>query len=321
MAQTPTHPVLCDFLDDMGYAPSTTRSVTSHLCIFERWATAHQLDILRVGHRDLQAFLDQRGVGPSALHKAWQVLDSLYGWMSRPHPRQRRDRPGANLLEHNPMLKVPAPHVPDKLPGRRYAQADAVAALLTYYDRLATRRRHGSGEFVRAKRNAAVLALVAGSGMRIGEVPWIDLHHLVRAGDDYVAVIVGGDDGTHTKNRKGREVPVSEEASRYLRRYLRYRGTEPGPLFLGREAHTVDPSGRMTTRALQEVFKRATKRVGVSLSPHDLRREWTATAHRNGATADDIMLVGGWSKKETMLTYAGPAAGTAAARRLRAVAS
>ena len=190
---------------------------------------------------------------------------------------------GANLLEANPMLKVLAPHVPDVLPGRRYAQAVSVAALLTYYDRLATFRRHGSGEFVRAKRNAAVLALVAGSGMRIGEVPWIDLHHLVRAGDDYVAVIVGGDDGTHTKNRKGREVPVSEEASRYLRRYLRYRGTEPGPLFLGREAHTVDPSGRMTTRALQEVFKRATRRTGVSPSPHDLRREWTATAHRNGA--------------------------------------
>ena len=33
------------------------------------------------------------------------------------------------------------------------------------------------------------------------------------------------------------------------------------------------------------------------------------------------MLVGGWSKKETMLTYAGPAAGCVAARRLRAVAS
>src|SRR4029077_12330276 len=80
MPQTPAHPVLCDFLDDMGYAPSTTRSVTSNLCIFERWATAHELDILSVTHHELQSFLDQRGVGPSALHKAWQVLDTLYGW-------------------------------------------------------------------------------------------------------------------------------------------------------------------------------------------------------------------------------------------------
>ena len=157
MAQTPAHPVLCDFLDDMGYAPSTSRSVTSHLCIFERWATAHDVDILRAGHLELRAFLDERGgeVGPSTLFKAWQVLDALYGWMARPHARERKDRPGANLIEANPMLKVRAPHVPDRLPGRRYAQADDVAKLLTYYDRLATRRKHGSGEFVRAKRNAA----------------------------------------------------------------------------------------------------------------------------------------------------------------------
>ena len=72
-------------------------------------------------------------------------------------------------------------------------------------------------------------------------------------------------------------------------------------------------------RALQEVFKRATRRVGVKMSPHDLRREWTAMQHRKGATHDDIMLVGGWTKKETMLTYAGDAAKLAAARRLRAV--
>ena len=237
MAQTPTHPVLCDFLDDMGYAPSTNRTVTTSqfLGIFERWATTHDLDILRgrPASGELQGFLDQRGVGPSKRQaKAWCRCSTsrCTGGCHRPHPRQRRDRPGANLLEANPMLKVPAPHVPDKPFGRRYAQADAVAALLTYYDRLATRRRHGSGEFVRAKRNAAVLALVAGSGMRIGEVPWIDLHHLVRAGDDYVAVIVGGDDGTHTKNRKGREVPVSEEASRYLRRYLALPRPRAGPV-------------------------------------------------------------------------------------------
>jgi integrase len=320
MPQQTAHPVLGDFLDDMAYAESTTRSVTSHLCIFERWATAHGLDILKATHVELAAFQADRAatVGASTLFKSWQVLDSFYGWAQRPHPTTRKDRPGGNLIDRNPMLKVPAPVVPDRLPNRRYASAADVDKMLTYFDRLATRRRAGTGEFLRAKRNAAVLALVADSGMRIGEVPWIDLHHLITdANGDYVAVTVGGDDGSHTKTAKGREVPVSARANRYLRRYVRHRGTDPGPLFIGREAHTNDPTGRMTTRALQEVVKRATKRVGVELSPHDLRREWTAEMHRAGASNDDIKLAGGWSKSETMLLYAGQAAGLAAAGRLR----
>lgn len=331
MPQQTTHPALGDFLDDMQvpagptrrkprWSPSTVRSATSILCQYERWLAANRLELLAVTHQQLGAYIDERGVqvGPSALHKTWQILDDFYAWAARPHPTARKDRPGANLLDCNPMLKIAAPEVPDRLPNRRYASAADVTAMLTYFDRLATRRKSGTGEFVRAKRNAAVLALVAGSGVRIGEVPWIDLHHLITdETGNYVAVTIGGDDGSHTKTRKGREVPVSEQAGRYLRRYVRHRGTEPGPLFIGRLAHTNDPAGRMTTRALQDVIKRATKRVGVELSPHDLRREWTAEMHRAGATNDDIMLAGGWVKRETMLTYGGQAAGLAAASRLR----
>ena len=207
--------MLCDFLGRHGLRPVKDDPLGHLPPVHLRTLGDHRTSStsVRAGHRDLQAFPRpaHRRRPVRALHKAWQVLfdSSCTGGCRARTPRQRRDRPGANLLDANPMLKaVPAPHVPDKLAWpARYAQADAVAALLTYYDpRFAsTRRRHGSGGGVRPRQTQrrGARALVAGSGMRIGEVPWIDLHHLVRALVTTTSlVIVGGDDGTHTKNRK-----------------------------------------------------------------------------------------------------------------------
>ena len=150
----------------MGYAPSTTRSVTSHLCIFERWANAHDVDILRVGHARRAGCVPRPGAaaGPSTpVQGVVQVLGRAVRVDVAPAPRPtRKHRLGANLIDRNPMLKVTAPVVPDRLPNRRYAQDDDVAKPCADLLRPSGHpaQAHGRvGEFIRAKRNAAVLAL------------------------------------------------------------------------------------------------------------------------------------------------------------------
>ena len=92
-------------------------------------------------------------------------------------------------------------------------------------------------------------------------------------------------------------MPVHPETRWPLERYLRKRGRMPGPLFMGRIAHTKDVDGRLTVRKrIRGVVARAAKVTGVPLSSHQLRRGWTAQFLRQ--SRGDVLtleIVGGWA--------------------------
>jgi integrase len=147
------------------------------------------------------------------------------------------------------------------------------------------------------------------SGCRVSDLVAIDLHHLVR--DErgvIVACRIGGDDGTHTKTGHARLVPVHLETPALLERYLRRRGKAPGPLFLGRIPHCVDPTGRLSSKAIQQVVNRAARRCGIVLSAHDMRRGWTVDSRRRGVDNLSIRTVAGWSSDRMLARYFGPEA-------------
>lgn len=338
MPQTVTNPLLAEFLDSggrkgrdySGYAASSRQTMTSVLCRWERWCAEHAVEIHLADAELFRNYLKARQdgsraeyghAGHSTLHKDWQTIDGLYAWLARPVAYERNQRHGAGLLERNPMLEVAAPFVPQVLPNRRYVSADDVEPMLTYFNKLASTRKMRGGEFLRARRNAAVLAMLTASGMRIGEVRWIDLDHLVVEDGEFIAVRVGGEDGTRTKTGKGRFTMLDRRADYYLRQYLRWRGTEAGPLFIGREAHTKDAAGRLSTGALGEALKRAAKRAGVAVSPHDLRRGWTETLTEAGVLDNDIKRMAGWEPEHdsSFARYAGRSASMASVRRAREI--
>lgn len=336
MPQTVTDPLLAEFLDSggrrnrdyAGYAGSSRQTMTSVLCRWERWCAEHRTNLIDADAELLRNYLKARQdgtggyghAGPSTLHKDWQTVDGFYAYLARPVAYDRRQRGGAGLLTRNPMLEIAAPFVPQVLPNRRYVAAADIEPMLAYFNKLASRRKLGTGEFVRARRNAAVLALLTASGMRIGEVRWLDLEHLIEEDGEFVAVFIGGEDGTHTKTGRSRFSLLDERASYYLRQYLRWRGAEPGPLFIGRAAHTKDPSGRMLTGGFTEAVKRAAKRCDIAVSPHDLRRGWTETLNEAGVLPDDIKRMGGWEPDHdsSFARYSGRSASMAAVRRARA---
>jgi len=308
-------PELADFLDEVPWSPANRANARCNLARAERWLAAEGVAPLEATHRHLRGYLAAReasGVGGSTRHKEWQHLQAFYAWAARPVVEG-----GAGILDTNPALRVGAPEVP-KAPRVRVAEASDVAALLDYFARTA-RLRRGGGERERALRNSAMVSLMFRSGCRVGELPWIDVADLARdRAGELVAVRVGGDDGTHTKAGKGRLVPLVDETPRVLERYLRARGDTPGPLFLGREAHTADLGRRLTVRAIRDVVERGARAAGVTVSSHDLRRGWTVESHRRGVDAVSLRLVGGWTSDDMIVRYLGPDAQAHAVEAFRA---
>jgi len=153
----------------------------------------------------------------------------------------------------------------------------------------------------------AMVSLIFRSGCRVGEVPWIDLDHVVRDADGVIThCIIGGDDGAHTKSGKRRLVPITDETPKLLERYLRHRGQQPGPLFLGREAHTAALDRRLQAHAICDVVQRAAKQLGIAISPHDMRRGWAIQSKRRGVDAASLKRAAGWASDAMMNRYFGP---------------
>ena len=116
-----------------------------------------------------------------------------------------------------------------------------------------------------AVRDAALVGVLYGAGMRHSEVVALDLADL---NTETGAIVVRAG-----KGRKDRIVYSSEGALEALRDWVIVRGSEAGPLFC-----PVRKGGRIVLRRMtdQAVFNRLrflAERVGVkSFSPHDLRR-------------------------------------------------
>lgn len=306
MPTNPTDPDLCDFLDESGWSAATLSNARSILVRWERELGA--VAVLDADHRHLRPWIDPATTGRAGatLHKRWQVVGAFYGWAANPIPKRSDDPAGAGLLDRNPMARVRPPHVPETLTAR-IATPDMAHALESHFVRhAAAMRGRGDGERERALRNASIVSVMMRAGLRSGDVVGVDVEHLVRddAGE-LVAVIVGGTDGTRTKNRRRRMAPVVDETPALLARYLRVRGSAPGPLFLGRAAHTADLERRMTARAVQDVIRRGARACGLELSSHDLRRGFAVTSAERGVDRGWIKTVAGWGNDQMLDRYLG----------------
>lgn len=284
MSATPLDADAADFLDDLDYRGHTRTVAVSVLNRWARWCVTHDTTVRAAGHRDLRAFLDAResaGVAPSTRRKDWQTITAFYAWAARPtRPAQRGDRPGGGILKADPMLSVRAPYVSSK-PATRAAKADEVERLLDSFP---------SDEY--GRRNAAMVSLMFRSGMRVGELPGLNLADLVDWGATGRQVLLV--DGADTKTGEPRRIPVHPETQRLLARYLRRRGRLPGPLFMANG--TADGDGRLTTSAVRQMVKRAAKRAGVPVTSHQFRRGFVSQYLK--ASRGDVLgleVIGGWA--------------------------
>ncbi|MCH9650794.1 MAG: tyrosine-type recombinase/integrase [Deltaproteobacteria bacterium] len=143
-------------------------------------------------------------------------------------------------------------------------------------------------------RDAAILAVFYGCGLRRGELAQLDLDDFDSDGN---SILVQG------KRGKQRTVYLAGDGSQLVEAWLVYRGNTPGPLFCPVRQTGEIPITRMRGESLTYILRRRQEQAGVeSFSPHDLRR--STVTHLLDAGVDVL----------TVQKLAGHAASTTTAR-------
>lgn len=144
-----------------------------------------------------------------------------------------------------------------------------------------------------APRDAALLAVLCGCGLRRAEAAGLDLADYDRAA---AALRVRG------KGNKERRVPVPPDVARALAAWLAVRGIEPGALFWSQDpGHLGD---RLTPDGARTVLARLASRAGVaSFSPHDLRRSYVSALLDAGADLSTVQKMAGHASPNTTARY------------------
>ena len=147
------------------------------------------------------------------------------------------------------------------------------------------------------KRNAAIIALMARAGLRVGEVVALDLEDVELNQRSGWALIRRG------KGMKERRVPLSLEARKALAAYLEVRPERAGPaLFVTKTGQ------RMTTRDIQRLVTAATQRARLArqVTPHTLRHTFATRFLRHGGDLATLRSLLGHASIATTSRYLHP---------------
>jgi integrase/recombinase XerC len=145
------------------------------------------------------------------------------------------------------------------------------------------------------KRDAAILMLLYGAGLRIGEAVSLNRRDLPMTGEARTLAVTG-------KGRKTRIVPLLPEIVEAVRGYLAacpWGGTGSDPLFMGAKG------GRLSPRLLQKAMQTLRLALGLpeTATPHALRHSFATHLLRAGGDLRAIQELLGHSSLSTTQRY------------------
>jgi integrase len=146
-----------------------------------------------------------------------------------------------------------------------------------------------------ARRDAAIIAVMYGGGLRCHEVVALDLGDFkpIRR-----ALIV------HGKGNKVRVVPLIGGSVPIVKRWIALRGSERGPLFCSLSKERAVLTRRMQVRGIQERMRYRAEKAGVEhFTPHDLRRSLATHLFDAGVDLFTIQKILGHELAETTRRY------------------
>lgn len=224
-------------------------------------------DLLAVTVLDLRRWLARRGGAPSSTLRHISGFRTFYRWTLR-----------EGLLTESPAERLATPKVPRSLP--RVLEVDEASEVV----------ESPSGSEWRKVRNAALLELAYGAGLRVSEVAGLDVAD-VDLHEGLVRVRAG-------KGRKDRVVPVGPPAVDATRAWLSERGAAAGPLF------TNVRGGRLTVRGIYDVVRGSGANNGLAgVHPHALRHSFATHLLRGGADIRSIQEMLGHASLSTTQRY------------------
>ena len=195
-----------------------------------------------------------------------------------------------------------------RLPAGRAAGPGELAALM----RVCTEANTAAGA-----RDAAIVALAYGAGLRRAELAALELEHVTRSDDnghELVTIRVLG------KGDKERLAYLDDGAALAVIDWLRVRGDAPGRLFWsGRKGGRINRGRGLTSQAVRDIVARRADQAAIEeLSPHDLRRTFVSDLLDAGVDIATVAGMAGHTSVQTTARYdrRGEAAKKKAARSL-----
>ena len=180
-----------------------------------------------------------------------------------------------------------SPVIGETLPAGRELSADEVTALLQ--DCKEDPRVIGT-------RDAAIIAMMLGTGLRREEVTTLNLN-------DYNAettkLVIRG------KRSKQRTAYLIDGVVAALQDWLEFRGKDAGPLFLSvNKGGNLVYDRRLTPQAIYHLLAIRAKRAGVKFfTPHDLRRTFVSNLLDAGVDIATVAKMAGHSNVQTTARY------------------
>ena len=259
-------------------SPHTRRAYFRDLADYLAWCERTGLDPRAATRADVDAYATARCKG-MATASAARRLSTISSWY--------RYLVSATVAATNPVEAVDRPPVDrDASPTVGLTGAQAAAFMRT--------ARSAAG--ATARRDAAILALLAELGLRVGEALGLDLADF-RHNRGHRTVRVTGKGGRH------RELPIPAPLARDLDAYLATRvGAAPDqPAFTTTTGRRVDPS------AVFRLVRRTARAAGLPdaglVSPHSLRHTVATAALDAGAPLHDVQDLLGHADPRTTRRY------------------
>jgi integrase len=148
---------------------------------------------------------------------------------------------------------------------------------------------------VKAARDAAVLSVLAGLGLRGIAVRRLDVEHFDLA---------SGTVKITEKGRRRQEVRhVPPATLEWVKRWLALRGDVPGAVFTTLDHRKAYQGKRVTENGLRAIVDDAGERVGIKAWPHGFRHTAVTTARGHAGDDRGTMAFSGHKKAETLRAY------------------
>ena len=270
--------VIDQFLDalwlERGLSENTLSAYRSDLYSYADWLASTSRGLLQSRPEDVLAYLATL-TGKSSRTSARRLssLRRFFQYLAR-----------EGHIGHDPCARIAAPRIGRPLP--KSLTEEEVESLLDAPD---TATAVG-------QRDRAMLEVLYATGLRVSELVGLQLGQVnLRQG---VLRVIG-------KGNKERLVPLGEEASDWVEKFIRQGRAE---LLPGHPVDTLFPSrrGRMMARqTFWHAIKRHARRAGISktLSPHVLRHAFATHLLNHGADLRVVQMLLGHSDISTTQIY------------------
>lgn len=145
------------------------------------------------------------------------------------------------------------------------------------------------------KQLKLMIALMANTGIRIGEVITLQIEH-----------IHGNQMQIRGKGSKDRLVPMPEDLAIALQSYCATSGITTGCVFRPKQTHSNHPTDRYKSAyAIRDRIKKAFKDNGIEMHPHDLRHAFAFMWLEKGGDLRTLQLILGHENLEVTQRYLG----------------